>query len=92
MRPEIWQRQLEHARRLFHPDLIELVEKIKQPFVSIVSSISSKRAAFFDNRLFLIGDALAQKQPNTAQGVNYAAIDAMSLGDMIAGKMTPQEW
>lgn len=77
---------------MFHPDLVELVEKIKEPFATIISSVSSQQAAFFHNRLFLIGDALAQKQPNTAQGVNLAAMDAMSLADVIGGKMRPQEW
>lgn len=77
---------------MYHPDLMELMEKIPQPFVSIVSSISSPRAAFCNNRLFLIGDALSQKQPNTAQGVNMAALDAMTLVDSIAGKVSPEEW
>lgn len=92
MRPEIWQRQLGHARKMFHPDLVELIEKIENPFVSIVSTINSPRAAFHNNRLFIIGDALSQKQPNTAQGVNMAALDAMTLVDMIGGKINPQQW
>ena len=92
MKPEIWQAQVQHARRMMKADLVELVEKIESPFVSIISSISSPRAAYFDNRLFLIGDALTQLQPNTGQGTNLAAMDAMLLSDMIAGKLTPQEW
>ena len=92
MRPEIWQKQMEHARRMFHPELVELAEKIKEPFVSVISSTSYPRAAYFNNRLFFIGDALAQKQPNTAQGTNLAAMDAMSLANMVAAKMSPQEW
>lgn len=92
MRPEIWQAQLQLARETFHPDLVEIFDNTEQPFATIISSIASTRAAFFNNRLFLIGDALAQKQPNTAQGVNCAAKDAMELVSMIEGKIRPEEW
>ena len=68
MRPEVWERQLNHIRRIFPPLLVELPEKIKEPFVSIISDISSKRAAFFNGRLLLVGDALAQLRPHIGQG------------------------
>lgn len=92
MKPEIWQRQIQLAKRMMQPEMVELMEKIKNPFVSIISSIASPRAAYFNNRLFLIGDALSQKQPNTGQGTNLAATDATSLVSMIAGDISPAEW
>lgn len=88
LRPEIWQGQLAQARRILPPELVELVEHIREPFVSVISSISAPRAAYFNNRLFLIGDALTQSQPNVGMGTNMAAMGAMSLVDVIgsAGK------
>lgn len=68
MRSEIWERQKTIARQCFHPELLPIVEGITEPFVSVVSSIRAKNAAFLDNRLFLVGDALVQCQPNTGQG------------------------
>ena len=45
-----------------------------------------------NNRLFLIGDALAQVQPNTGQGTNLAALDAMMLGDVVKGDLSAEAW
>lgn len=83
LRPEIWEAQLAQARRLLPKEFIELVEHIREPFVSKISSISSPRAAYFNNRLFLIGDALTQLQPNLGMGTNMAAQGAMSLVNVI---------
>ncbi len=92
MQPGIWQHQLAQAKQMFHPEMFELIEKIKQPFVSLITSTANSQASFFNDRVFMIGDALAQKQPNTAQGVNFAAKNALDLADMVAGKMTARQW
>lgn len=63
--------------------LTELLEKIPEPFVSVISSISAPQAAYFDNKLFLIGDALTQTQPNIGQGSNLAATAAIGLANAI---------
>lgn len=81
LRPEIWAAQLEHARALLPPLFVSLVTAIKHPFVSVISSIRAPRAAYFANRLFLVGDALAQVQPTTGMGTNLAAWEAGSLVD-----------
>ena len=92
MRPEIWSKQLAHANETLPPMLYELASHIEEPFVSVVSTIISPNAAYFDNRLFLIGDALTQLQPYTGQGTNFAAMDAMLLSQVFAGEMTVEEW
>ena len=92
MRPEIWSRQLAHAKETLPPLLYELASKITEPFVSVVSTIHAPQAAYMGGRLFLIGDALTQLQPNTGQGTNMAAMDAMLLADVFAGQMTAEEW
>ncbi|GAM88646.1 hypothetical protein ANO11243_066800 [Dothideomycetidae sp. 11243] len=79
MRPEVWDRQKRIARQMVHPVVYEMVDKITEPFVSVVSSICCPQAAFFDDRVFLIGDALLQCQPNTAQGANFATHHAATL-------------
>lgn len=83
LRPEIWQAQVAQARRVLPKELVELVEHIRGPFVSIVSSVSAPRAAYFNNRLFLIGDALTQPQPNVGMGMNMAALGSMGLANVI---------
>lgn len=83
LKPEIWYATVQHARQMLPEGLIELLERITQPFVSVISSISAPKAAHFDNRLFLIGDALTQTQPNLGQGTNLAATAAIGLVDAI---------
>ena len=92
MRPEIWSRQLQHAQKTLPPLLYELASKITDPFVSVVSTIHAPQASYLNHRLFLIGDALTQLQPNTGQGTNFAAMDAMLLANVFSGEMSPQEW
>jgi 2-polyprenyl-6-methoxyphenol hydroxylase-like FAD-dependent oxidoreductase len=92
MRPEIWSRQLEHAKATLPFLLYDLASHIENPFVSVVSTICAPQAAYFNNRLFLIGDAMCQLQPNTGQGTNFAAMDAMLLAQVFAGEMSPEDW
>ncbi|KAK3725387.1 hypothetical protein LTR37_000357 [Vermiconidia calcicola] len=92
MRPEIWSAQLSTAREMFNPLLYSLISQIKEPFVSVISSVMSPRARYMNDRLFLIGDALAQVQPNTGQGTNLAALDAMLLADVVKGDLSAEEW
>ena len=77
---------------MFHPSLLELVEKVSGPSVSAISSTRPKHTAQSKNRLSFIGDALAQKQLNTGQGTTFAAKEAKALADMIAGRMSPEYW
>ncbi len=92
MRPEIWEAQVKTARQNMHPDVAVLVEKINEPFASVVSSVITPQAAYFHDRLFLIGDALAQIQPNSGHGTNLAATAALWLSEVVAGKMSGDEF
>lgn len=86
MRPEVWATQVASARKLMHPAIADMISKIDQPFASIISSIISTKSAYLNNRLFFIGDAFAQVQPNAGQGTNLAAKTALALCDVISGK------
>jgi 2-polyprenyl-6-methoxyphenol hydroxylase-like FAD-dependent oxidoreductase len=79
MRVEVWERIVQTARDFMHPVVIEIVEKITTPFVSVVASIAPDQASFMGHRVFLIGDALFQLQPNSGQGSNMAAFGATNL-------------
>ena len=35
---------------------------------------------------------MCQLQPNTGQGTNFAAMDAMLLAQVFAGEISPEEW
>ena len=49
----------------------------------MISSISASQGSFLNGRAFLVGDALVHCQPNTGQGTNLAALEAMTLVEMI---------
>ncbi|KAK5708207.1 hypothetical protein LTR97_000747 [Elasticomyces elasticus] len=92
MRPEIWAAQLEIARNWMPPLIAEIPAKIEHPFVSLISSISAKQARFFDDRLFFIGDALVQTQPNAGSGLTKAAREAMLLPRVLDGSLSAADW
>lgn len=92
MRPDVWAEEVKAVKATRHPDVAELVQKIEEPFASVVSSVISPKAAHYSDRLFLLGDALAEVQPNQAQGTNLAATAAMQLADVFAGRSTAQEF
>ncbi|KAK4504892.1 hypothetical protein PRZ48_002855 [Zasmidium cellare] len=79
LHPSVWQSQITTARKILNPLLASLIAQTPAPFVSIVSSIASPRAAFFNNRLFLIGDALCQPQPNIGMGTTLGAYTLTTL-------------
>jgi 2-polyprenyl-6-methoxyphenol hydroxylase-like FAD-dependent oxidoreductase len=92
MRPEIWSAQLARAREVLHPEPLEVIEKFQQPFVSLISSVEYPNAAYFNGKLFFVGDALVLMQPNTAQGTNHAAMEAMLLAKVFDGTISVEEW
>lgn len=59
MQLEVWARQQARAvdENLPRP-FLELVQKIKQPFITAVSNTSASQAAFLGGKLLLVGDAL----------------------------------
>ncbi|KAJ6787277.1 hypothetical protein PWT90_01698 [Aphanocladium album] len=92
MRSEVWAAQVASANRVMHPDIAQLVAKIEQPFASTISSIISTKAFYFNEKLFLVGDALAQVQPNIGQGTNLAANAALTLRDVFLGTKSAKEF
>lgn len=87
IRPQVWASQIAVAKRVLPPHLVELVTHIKQPFVSVISSVASAKASYYDGHLFLIGDALTQTQPNVGMGTNLAAFAAFTLAEEVIGKV-----
>ena len=77
---------------MIHPELFEIQAKLQTPFVSLVTSVCTPKATAFDEKLFFIGDALVQMQPNTGEGVNHAAFEAMGLAEVFAGRMGVGAW
>ena len=92
MRPEVWAKQQAKGRQLLAAPVKELVEKIKVPFVTAVSDFQAPQACFLDDKLLLVGDALALFRPHTAQSTNQSATDSLLLEKVLKGDMETSQW
>ncbi|KAL2073827.1 hypothetical protein VTL71DRAFT_11153 [Oculimacula yallundae] len=69
----------------------ELVRKTEHPFVQCITDVMSPRMSFFNNKLLLVGDAIAGFRPHTAASTSQAAYDALLLERMMKGDITHEE-
>ncbi|KAJ4352603.1 hypothetical protein N0V95_004108 [Ascochyta clinopodiicola] len=80
----VWKRQKDIASEVLPPQFAELVNKTQVPFVQAITDVVSPAAILpSDNRVLLIGDALAGFRPHTAASTNQAAMDAEELARAI---------
>lgn len=92
VRDGIMNQQRSLARELLSPATAELVIKTKNAFIQTVSDVISPRALFLDGRVLLVGDALATFRPMTGLGTNQAARQALSLFEVLAGRLSLERW
>ncbi|MCJ1349881.1 hypothetical protein MMC31_008124, partial [Peltigera leucophlebia] len=93
MQPEIWARQQTRAVNQKLPlPFLELVQKIKQPFITAVSDTSASQASFLGGKLLLVGDALTLFRPHVGLGTNQGALHALLLRKYLVGEISLAEW
>jgi 2-polyprenyl-6-methoxyphenol hydroxylase-like FAD-dependent oxidoreductase len=97
MRPEVWERQKDDARRRLPPQFAEIVTKTTTPFVQAITDLPPpKRGAAFSRLLngkaILVGDALSGFRPHTAASTSQAAFHALQLEDVFLGKLSWEEY
>ena len=90
--PKAWEKQMKLARQNLPPQFAEIVCATKQPFVQAVTDVISPQHTFYDDKVVLIGDALAGFRPHTVASTSQAAFDAMVYADYIAGKISREDW
>lgn len=93
IQPEIWARQQARAvnEKLQFP-FLELVHKIKQPFITAVSDTSASQASFLGGKLLLVGDALTLFRPHVGLATNQGAFHALLLKKVLVGEISIAEW
>lgn len=90
---EIWEARRRQARELPLPTpFLELIEKINDPFIQVISEYYCPRAAFEQGKVLLMGDAVSQFRPHAALGVAQAAFHISALEDYLSGKISWQKW
>ena len=92
MRAEILEHQREHAKAILPPQLAEIVCKTKEPFIQAITDVLSPQNAFLNNRLLLVGDAVAGFRPHTAASTSQAAFNALKLAEIVDGEIPFGQW
>lgn len=92
LNPEVWQKQLAVGADLLPSAFYELISKTKQPFVTKIHDVASSRATFFGGKLVLVGDALVAFRPHIALSSNQAALDCLTLEQVIEGEISMKQW
>lgn len=90
--PRAWEKQRQIARERLPPQFAEIVCGTEKPFVQAITDVISPTNEFLNGRVILVGDALAGFRPHTVASTSQACFDAMSLADMIEGKISRIEW
>lgn len=93
VRRDIWEARRQQAKELPLPaPFLELVERIHEPYVQVVTEYCSPRAAFENGRVLLIGDALSQFRPHAALSVAQAAFHVSALEEYMSGTLSLRRW
>jgi flavin-dependent dehydrogenase len=92
IRPERVDRQKTLARELLAPCVAELIRKTKEPFIQAITDVISPKAVLSNGRVLLVGDAFATLRPLAGLGLNQAAKGAMSLVEVLEGRLILDEW
>lgn len=92
--PSVWTGQLETASKILNPPFAELVAKTAASGVaiSVIHEYASPKALFHDNKVLLVGDALALFRPHAALSFNQAAKDCLLLEDVMRKKIDLRAW
>lgn len=79
MRPSAWEMVKKRGRDRLPPQMSEMVEKTKQPFVQCITDVITPTNNFYSGKVVLVGDALAGFRPHTVASTSQAAFDVLML-------------
>ncbi|KAI2464628.1 FAD/NAD(P)-binding domain-containing protein [Annulohypoxylon bovei var. microspora] len=93
VREDVWRARVRHAEEIpFPAPFLDIITKIQQPFIQVVTEFCSPRAAFENGRVLLLGDGLSLFRPHTAFSGTQAAFHALMTEDYISGKIPLSDW
>ncbi|MCJ1369200.1 hypothetical protein MMC20_000409 [Loxospora ochrophaea] len=92
LRPEVWNRQRDLAKKTLPALFSEIVCKTKQPFVQAITDVISSKNSFFDGKVLLVGDSIAGFRPHLGASTSQAAFDSQMLDKLMRGQLSLNEW
>jgi 2-polyprenyl-6-methoxyphenol hydroxylase-like FAD-dependent oxidoreductase len=93
VREDLWAARVETAREIgLVGPFMEVITKIRQPFIQVITDFCAPQAAFEQGKVLLMGDALCLFRPHTAFSGTQAAFHASRIEELVNGKISLQEW
>lgn len=83
---DVWKMLLKLGRDRLPPQMAEMVDKTKAPFVQCITDVKSPMNLYMGDKVVLIGDALFGFRPHTVASTSQAAFNVMALVDWLDGK------
>ncbi|KAK3634913.1 hypothetical protein LTR56_015040 [Elasticomyces elasticus] len=90
--PEAWDMVKQMGKEKLPPQMAEMAEKTKNPFVQCITDAITPKNLFMGDKVVLIGDSLANFRPHTVASTSQAAFDVMCLVDWLDGKIDRKEF
>ncbi|KAK3684528.1 hypothetical protein LTR37_020203 [Vermiconidia calcicola] len=89
---DAWEMLKSKASEKLPPQMAEMAHKSKNPFVQCITDVTSPRNFYMDNKVVLIGDALAGFRPHTVASTSQAAFNVMGLVDWLDGNIDRRQY
>lgn len=92
MSAEGWDLLKNKADDRLPPQMAEMAHKTKEPFVQCITDVISPKNLYMNDKIVLVGDALAGFRPHTVASTSQAAFDVMSVVEWLDGKIDRQQF
>lgn len=92
VRSEIVARLQKIARQELAPVFQDLVYATDKPIMSVITDLLSPSSTFMNDKVLLVGEAVAVARPHTFAGTAQAAFAALQLREYVQGRISVQEW
>lgn len=93
VREDIWAARREEARRLpLAGPFLEVMMKVKLPFIQVITEFVAPRASYEGGKVLLMADGLSLYRPHTAFSGTQAAFGALQIEQLVEGKITLRDW
>ncbi|KAK5074891.1 hypothetical protein LTR64_001096 [Lithohypha guttulata] len=89
---DAWEMVKRLGRDRLPPQMAEMAEKTKAPFVQCITDVITPKNLYMNDKVILIGDALAGFRPHTVASTSQGAFNAMSLVDWLDGKIDREQF
>ncbi|TKA80321.1 hypothetical protein B0A55_02209 [Friedmanniomyces simplex] len=90
--PEAWQMVKQMGQKRLPPQMAEMAEKTRNPFVQCITDVIAPKNLYLGDKVVLIGDSLAGFRPHTVASTSQAAFDVMCAVDWLEGKIDRREF